>query len=71
MHSFAYRGGYVAVPSFKVVIHSLKKYGFEICDIKKYEAPFLTFGTFFSKVGFYRFLPMGYIIYGRVKNRGN
>jgi len=71
MHSFAYRGGYVAVPSLKVVICSLKEYGFEIYYIKKYEAPFLPFGCFLSKIGLFRLFPMGYMIYARVKDRGN
>ena len=71
MHSFAYRGGYVAVPSFKVVIRALKKYQFEICNVEKYEAPFLPFTGFLSKIGLFRLFPMGYIIHARVKDGGN
>lgn len=71
MHSFAYRGGYVAVPSLKVVIRSLKKYQFEICNVEKYEAPFLPFGRFLSKIGLFRLFPTGYIIHARVKGGGN
>jgi len=71
IHSFAYRGGYTAVPSLKNVIHFLKEYGFEIYYVKKYEAPFLPFGCFLSKIGLFRLFPMGYMIYARVKDRGN
>ncbi|MDH5754024.1 MAG: class I SAM-dependent methyltransferase [Candidatus Bathyarchaeota archaeon] len=67
IHSFAYRGGYVAVPSLKAVIYSLKEHGFEIYNIEKYEAPFLPFGSFLSKIGLFRLFPMGYIIHARVK----
>jgi len=66
MHSFAYRGGYTAVPSLKSVIHFLKEYGFKIRGIKKYEAPFLPFGYFLGKIGLFRLFPMGYIICARV-----
>jgi len=69
MHSFAYRGEYVAVPSLKVVINSLKKYHFEICDIKKYTGSFLPFGSFLSKIGLFGIFPMGYMIYARAKNQ--
>jgi ubiquinone/menaquinone biosynthesis C-methylase UbiE len=62
IHSFAYRGGYTAVPSLKNVIHFLKEYGFEIFDLKKYEAPFLPFGYFLGKIGLFHLFPMGYII---------
>jgi len=71
MHSFAYRGGYVAVPSLKVVIRTLEKYQFEICNVEKYEAPFLPSGSFLSKIGLFRLFPMGYIIHARVKGEGN
>jgi ubiquinone/menaquinone biosynthesis C-methylase UbiE len=67
MHSFAYRGGYVAIPSLKVVIRALKKHQFEICNVEKYEAPFLPFTHFLSKIGLFRLFPMGYIIHARVK----
>ncbi|MDH5481392.1 MAG: class I SAM-dependent methyltransferase [Candidatus Bathyarchaeota archaeon] len=66
MHLFAYRGGYVAVPSLKSVIRSLKEYGFWTYDVKKYEGIFLPFGSFLSKLGLYHFLPMGYIVYTQV-----
>lgn len=66
-HSFAYRGGYVAVPSLKVVIRSLKEYGFEAYNVEKYEGLFLPFGRFLSKIGFFHLLPMGYIIHTRAK----
>ena len=59
------------MPSLKVVICSLKEYGFEIYYVKKYEAPFLPFGCFLSKIGLFRLFPMGYMIYARVKDRGN
>jgi len=71
IHSFAYRGGYTAVPSLKNVIHSLKEYGFEIHYVKKYEAPFLPFGYFLGKIGLFRLFPMGYIICARVVEGGN
>jgi len=67
IHSFAYRGGYVAVPSLKVVIRALKKHQFEICNVEKYEAPFLPFARFLSKIGLFRLFPMGYTIHARVK----
>ena len=66
MHSFAYRGGYTAVPSLKNVIHFMKEYGFEISDVKKYEAPFLPFGYFLGKIGLFHLFPMGYIICARL-----
>jgi ubiquinone/menaquinone biosynthesis C-methylase UbiE len=68
MHSFAYayRGEYTAVPSLKNVIHSLQEYGFEIFDIKKYEASFLPLGYFLSKIGLFHLFPMGYIIFARL-----
>ena len=59
IHSFAYTGEYVAVPSLKVVIESLKKYRFEICDIKKYMGSFIPFGSFLGKIGLFRLFPMG------------
>ena len=71
MHSFAYRGAYVAVPSLKVVIRSLKEQQFEVCNIEKYKAPFLPFGRFLSKIGFFRLFPMGYIIHARIKGGCN
>ena len=71
IHSFAYRGWYVAVPSLKVVVCSLKEYGFEVCSVEKYEAPFLPFGSFLSKIGFFRLFPMGYIIHVRTKSGDN
>lgn len=71
IHSFAYRGGYVAVPSLKVVVCSLKEYGFEACSVEKYEAPFLPFGRFLSKIGLFRLFPMGYIIHARAKGGTN
>jgi len=71
MHSFAYRGEYVAVPSLKVVVHSLKKHGFEVYDIEKYEAQFLPYGRFFSKIGLFHIFPMGYVIHARVKGGDN
>jgi len=67
MHSFAYRGGYVAVPSLKVIIRSLKEHGFEVYTVEKYEGPFLPFGRFLSKIGFFHLLPMGYIVHTRAK----
>jgi len=71
MHSFAYRGEYVAVPSLKVVMNSLKKYRFEICDIKKYTGSFLPFGSFLGKIGLFWLFPMGYIIHAQAKNKGH
>lgn len=67
MHSFAYRGGYVAVPSLKVVIRTLKKCQSEIRNVEKYEGVFLPFGHFLSKIHFFHLLPMGYIIHARAK----
>lgn len=66
VHSFAYRGGYTAVPSLKNVIHFLKGSGFEVFNVKKYEAPFLPFGDFLSKIGLFHLFPMGYIICARL-----
>lgn len=66
IHSFAYRGGYVAVPSLKVVIRALKKHQLEICNVEKYEAPFLPFARFLSRIGLFHSFPMGYIIHARV-----
>lgn len=71
MHSFAYRGGYVAVPSLEVVIHSLKEHGFKVYNVEKYEGRFLPFGRFLSKIGFFHLLPMGYMIHVRVKGGNN
>ncbi len=68
MHSFAYRGEYVAVPSLKVAVETLKEYGFEVCNVEKYEAPFLPFESFLSKIGLFRLFPMGYIIHARAKD---
>jgi len=70
VHSFAYRGGYVAVPSLKNVIHSLKGSGFEVFDVEKYEAPFLPFGYFLGKIGLFHLFPMGYIMCARLVKRG-
>jgi SAM-dependent methyltransferase len=71
MHLFAYRGGYVAVPSLRGVVCSLKEYGFEVYDVKKYEGLFLPFRGFLSKIGLYHLFPMGYMIYAQAKNRDN
>jgi len=71
IHSFAYRGGYVAVPSLKVVICTLKKRQFEIRDVEKYEGVFLPFGHFLSKIHLFHLLPMGYIIHARAKEGSN
>ena len=68
-HSFAYREGYVSVPSLRVIVSSLKECGFEICNIQKYEAQFLPFANFFSKVGLFRLFPMGYVIHASKKKR--
>ena len=70
MHSFAYRGGYVSVPSLKVVVSSLRECGFEICNLEKYEAPFLPLGRFLAKTGLFQLFPMGYVIHARTRNRG-
>ena len=67
MHSFAYRGEYVAVPSLKTVINALKKNQFKILNIEKYEAPFLPFGRFLSKISFFLLFPAGYIIHTQVR----
>lgn len=66
VHSFAYRGGYTAVPSLKNVIHFLKGSGFEVFNVKKYEAPFLPFGYSLGKIGLFHLFPMGYIICARL-----
>jgi len=66
MHSFAYRGGYVAVPSLKVVIHTLKKHQFRVYNIETYESKFLPFARFLSKIGLFRLFPMGYIIHAQI-----
>jgi len=71
MHSFAYRGGYVAVPSLKLVIGALKKYQFEICNVEKYGGLFLPFGRFLSKIGLFHLPPMGYILHARAKGGSN
>lgn len=71
IHSFAYRGGYVAVPSLKVVVCSLKENGFEVYNVQKYKAPFLPFGSFLSKIALFRLFPMGYIIHIRTKGADN
>jgi len=71
MHSFAYRGGYVAVPSLKVIIRSLKEHGFEVHNVEKYEGLFLPFGRFLSKIGFFHLFPMGYIIHAQAKGENN
>jgi len=70
IHSFAYRGEYVAVPSFKNVIHSLKGSGFEVFNVKKYEAPFLPFGYFLGKIGLFHLFPVGYVICARLVKGG-
>jgi len=70
MHSFAYREGYTAVPSLKNVIHFLKEYGFDIFDVKKYEAPFLPFGDLFSKLRLFHVFPVGYVICARLAKGG-
>lgn len=70
MHSFAYRGGYVAVPSLKNVIHFLKGSGFQVFNIEKYEAPFLPFGYFLGKIGLFHLFPMGYIICAQLVKGG-
>ena len=69
MHSFAYREGYTAVPSIKNVVHFLENSGFEIFDVKKYEAPFLPFGYFLGKIGLFQVFPMGYVISTRLTKR--
>jgi ubiquinone/menaquinone biosynthesis C-methylase UbiE len=69
VHSFAYREGYTAVPSFKNVIHFLKESGFEIFDVEKYEAPFLPFGYFLGRIGLFQLFPMGYVICARLGKR--
>ena len=65
MHSFAYRGGYVAVPSLKNVVHSLKECGFGVHTIEKCEASFLPFGRLLSRTGLHRLFPVGYVIFAR------
>ncbi len=69
VHSFAYREGYTAVPSLKNVINTLKGSGFEVLNVKKYEAPFLPFGNFLGKIGLFHLFPMGYIIRARLLKR--
>lgn len=65
MHSFAYRGSYVAVPSLKNVIRLLKNHRFQITRIRTYGGLFLPFGDLLNRIGLYRLLPMGYIIEAR------
>lgn len=65
MHSFAYRGGYVAVPSLKNVVHSLKDCGFGVRTVEKCEASFLPFGRLLSRTGLHRLFPVGYVIFAR------
>jgi ubiquinone/menaquinone biosynthesis C-methylase UbiE len=67
MHSFAYGGGYVSVPSLKNVIHSLKECGFEVYAVEKCEALFLPFGRLLSRTGLHRLFPVGYIIFARAE----
>jgi SAM-dependent methyltransferase len=67
LHSFAYRGEYVAVPSIKTVLGSLEENGFEVCNIERYEGQFLPFSRFFRSIGLFYLFPMGYIIYARVR----
>lgn len=71
MHSFAYRQEYVAVPSLKEVTCSLRRHGFEVCNIEKYEGSFLPFPRFLSRIGFFLLFPMGYIIHTRTKSGGD
>jgi ubiquinone/menaquinone biosynthesis C-methylase UbiE len=66
MHSFAYRGVYVAVPSLKKLIKDLEECQYKICSVEKYEGIFLPFGEFLSKIGFFHFLPVGYVIHTQV-----
>jgi hypothetical protein len=67
MHSFAYRGGYVAVPSLKVVIRTLKKHQFNVYNVEKYKFIFLPFARFLSKIGLFRLFPIGYIIHAQAE----
>jgi ubiquinone/menaquinone biosynthesis C-methylase UbiE len=67
MYSFAYRGGYVAVPSLKNVVHSLRECGFGVYAVEKCEASFLPFGHLLSRTGLYRFFPVGYVIFARAE----
>jgi ubiquinone/menaquinone biosynthesis C-methylase UbiE len=69
MHSFAYRGSYVAVPSLKNVIGMLKKHRFQITRIQTYGGLFLPFGEFLSRIGLYRLFPMGYMIEAHPQNK--
>jgi len=66
MHSFAYRGVYVAVPSLKRLLNDLKECQYEIRCIEKYEGPFLPFGRFLSRIKFFQVLPVGYVVHARV-----
>jgi ubiquinone/menaquinone biosynthesis C-methylase UbiE len=68
IHSIAYRGEFINVPSLKVAVETLKEYGFEVCNVEKYEAPFLPFGSFLSKIGLFHLFPMGYIIHAQAKD---
>lgn len=68
MHSFAYRGGFVAVPSLNAVINSLNDSGFEVRAVQRYEAPFLPFGSFLGRIGLFHLFPMGYVLHARVKS---
>ena len=72
-HSFVTRARteYTAVPSLKSVIHFLNEYGFKVFDVKKYEAPFLPFGHFLSKIGLFYLFPMGYIIRAQPSEGGS
>ena len=67
LHSFAYRGEYVAVPSIKTVLGSLEENGFEVYNIEKYQGQFLPFSRFFRSIGLFYLFPMGYIIYARIR----
>ena len=71
MHSFAYRHEYVSVPSLKEVTCSLRRHGFEVYNIEKYEGSFLPFPRFLSRIGFFLLFPMGYIIHTRAKDGGD
>ena len=65
MHSFAYRGGYTAVPSLKKAMKFLKESGLDIFKVQKYEGTFLPFGEFLSKIGLFHLSPMGYVVSAR------
>jgi SAM-dependent methyltransferase len=67
LHSFAYRGEYVAVPSIKTVLNLLEENGFEVYDVQRYEGRFLPFRRFFRRIGLFYLFPMGYIVYARVR----